>query len=488
MNFYNIELKLMSVEIHVGEEISKEDPCDFMSVKHIERKEYIEIKEKQRAEEKERLAEELYVFDSISILLRESEHFECSKEKESDHVKGIENKGRRMEKELRNFYGDKQISLFLNPFSLCDEFSLGELEMLLVAYTSHISIFGELCAISFYGNLFLLVLCMLKCLTPCVSLENQLVPNVLKYLSSHASFVNHFSPSKAKIDRLLFEHENLHDDYFMKPKVVESWLASAIFDVLHARIEGKPIEKNDYALTFFATFMKNFDGFILSNKTFSPLSEQIEFLSIKHVLSLFKDFAWHVLEEQRKVLRGAKTLLLSKVQVEQTKETSLEDFEATNSKEEEDLTPTTCYKVYPTVHGRFQLMEEKMEQDLPLTAHWQQRKPRLKPTNGSRLPLPPTVHLPYTVALGIPVSFHKHHVFGVVVVDTGACKCFLGESRGKSTKEKGVIVQGESCTEEKRRLSGESDEEDVGAVEDIEKKKLATALCKLKVPFPNALV
>ncbi|KAI5680919.1 hypothetical protein M9H77_02146 [Catharanthus roseus] len=54
--------------------------------------------------------------------------------------------------------------------------------------------------------------------------------------------------------------------------------------------EGKPIENNDCVLTFFATFMKDLDGFILSNQPFSPLSDQIEFLSVKHVLSFFKVF------------------------------------------------------------------------------------------------------------------------------------------------------------------------------------------------------
>ncbi|KAI5667701.1 hypothetical protein M9H77_17554 [Catharanthus roseus] len=70
---------------------------------------------------------------------------------DGDQSCGIEDKGKRMEKEFSNFYGDKRISLSLNPFSLCHEVSLGKSEML-VAYTSLASIFGELCAISLDGN------------------------------------------------------------------------------------------------------------------------------------------------------------------------------------------------------------------------------------------------------------------------------------------------------------------------------------------------
>ncbi|KAI5654010.1 hypothetical protein M9H77_31197 [Catharanthus roseus] len=107
-----------------------------------------------------------------------------------------------------------------------------ELEMLLVAYTSHVSMFGELRAVS------------LACLIG--SLENRLVPHVFMCLYSHASFVNHLIPSEAKLDLLCLKNENLHDDSFREPKVVESLLACAIFDVLHARMEGKLIEDNDY--------------------------------------------------------------------------------------------------------------------------------------------------------------------------------------------------------------------------------------------------
>ncbi|KAI5653025.1 hypothetical protein M9H77_30212 [Catharanthus roseus] len=73
-----------SVEIHVKEETSKEDPCNFMSEKDIERKEYIEIKEKERVEEKESLDEESYFLDYIPSLFEELENDEFIQEEEND--------------------------------------------------------------------------------------------------------------------------------------------------------------------------------------------------------------------------------------------------------------------------------------------------------------------------------------------------------------------------------------------------------------------
>ncbi|KAI5676284.1 hypothetical protein M9H77_07234 [Catharanthus roseus] len=63
---------------------SNEDSCDNMNKKSIEKEEYNEFKEKERMEEKERLVERLCIFGSLSIFSKESEHLECSKEKESE--------------------------------------------------------------------------------------------------------------------------------------------------------------------------------------------------------------------------------------------------------------------------------------------------------------------------------------------------------------------------------------------------------------------
>ncbi|KAI5663415.1 hypothetical protein M9H77_22738 [Catharanthus roseus] len=92
---------------------SNEDSCDIMNEKIIEKKESIKIKEKERVENKERLVERLCIFDSISILSKEGEPSECSKEKESELEKGVEDKGRSMEKELGTILEELPISLSL---------------------------------------------------------------------------------------------------------------------------------------------------------------------------------------------------------------------------------------------------------------------------------------------------------------------------------------------------------------------------------------
>ncbi|KAI5672404.1 hypothetical protein M9H77_12768 [Catharanthus roseus] len=117
-----------SVVLHLKEEISNGEHCDLMRDKNIE-KESIENKEKERVEEKERLLERLCIVDSISIFLKESEHLECSKEKESglgksERVKEnecfIENKRivvLEMSEEM-NFYANDTNSFFASD-SLC---------------------------------------------------------------------------------------------------------------------------------------------------------------------------------------------------------------------------------------------------------------------------------------------------------------------------------------------------------------------------------
>ncbi|KAI5676958.1 hypothetical protein M9H77_07908 [Catharanthus roseus] len=75
-----------SVVLHVKEEISNVEHCDLMRDKNNEKGEYIEIKE-NGVEEKEKLVERLCIFDSISVISKESELLECSTEKESEFEK-----------------------------------------------------------------------------------------------------------------------------------------------------------------------------------------------------------------------------------------------------------------------------------------------------------------------------------------------------------------------------------------------------------------
>ncbi|KAI5671470.1 hypothetical protein M9H77_11834 [Catharanthus roseus] len=60
---------------------------------------------------------------------------------------------------------------------------------------------------------------------------------------------------------------------------------------------------------------------------------------------MIQDLAWKMIGAQEGASRGTKTLLFSKLQVEEAKETSLEDLEASKSNREEDLNPTA------TVHS-----------------------------------------------------------------------------------------------------------------------------------------
>ncbi|KAI5676233.1 hypothetical protein M9H77_07183 [Catharanthus roseus] len=72
-----MEISLLK-DIKELKEISNEDSSDNMNENSIEQEECVETKEKDKVEETERLC----TFDSISILSKESEYFECLKEKE----------------------------------------------------------------------------------------------------------------------------------------------------------------------------------------------------------------------------------------------------------------------------------------------------------------------------------------------------------------------------------------------------------------------
>ncbi|KAI5677390.1 hypothetical protein M9H77_08340 [Catharanthus roseus] len=91
-----------SIVLHVEEEAFNEELCDFMSGKN---------QEKERVEEKERLVERLCIFYSICIILKESENFESSKEKESELKKM---KVEQREKEIVVLEKSKELNLYAN--------------------------------------------------------------------------------------------------------------------------------------------------------------------------------------------------------------------------------------------------------------------------------------------------------------------------------------------------------------------------------------
>ncbi|KAI5649093.1 hypothetical protein M9H77_35098 [Catharanthus roseus] len=106
--------------------------------------EVFKIKKKKEWKKKERLVERLCIFDSVSIISKESEHIECSKEKESEFEKskqesekeeqgekeivvlekGRKDKGWNMGKKLVAILEELPISISLNPPLMCYEVSL----------------------------------------------------------------------------------------------------------------------------------------------------------------------------------------------------------------------------------------------------------------------------------------------------------------------------------------------------------------------------
>ncbi|KAI5681240.1 hypothetical protein M9H77_02467 [Catharanthus roseus] len=112
LNFHKLKSKFEeSVEVHVEEEMSKEDFGDSISDMSFEEEESIEIERKDRVEEKERLVEKLSFFDSISSLGEKYERDERSKEEENDlktneRTKEMSEEKREYSKEEFNNFGE----------------------------------------------------------------------------------------------------------------------------------------------------------------------------------------------------------------------------------------------------------------------------------------------------------------------------------------------------------------------------------------------
>ncbi|KAI5658033.1 hypothetical protein M9H77_26826 [Catharanthus roseus] len=229
---------------------------EFSKVNELPQAQEVVEEEKERVEEKERLVERLCIFDSVSIISKESEHIECSKEKESEFEKsvrvkqnecfiekqesekeeqrekeivvlekGIKDKGCNMGKKLGSILEELPISLSLNPPLMCYEVSLVGLKFFLESYLSHMSIYEDFCSICFGGGLFLVVSYTSKYVSYYDPLKNQLVNNDVNC-----------EPS-------CFGHELVHDDSFFDVKVggfLEFNCAS--FDVLHDTVIGKSLK------------------------------------------------------------------------------------------------------------------------------------------------------------------------------------------------------------------------------------------------------
>ncbi|KAI5652269.1 hypothetical protein M9H77_29456 [Catharanthus roseus] len=156
--------------------------------------------------------------------------------------------------------------------------SLEELKSLLVSYTCHVSLFGDMCIIAFDGNLFLLMPSMSKC------------------LSSHVSLENPLTSSSVKFDPLYYGFRMLDDTSFVDSNIIGFELDCALFDFLHEEYLGKFIEDIDYVFPFLDALMKYFVGVTHLNQRFHLLSGQVEFSYNEHKLSCVVD-SLHLLFE-----------------------------------------------------------------------------------------------------------------------------------------------------------------------------------------------
>ncbi|KAI5682375.1 hypothetical protein M9H77_03603 [Catharanthus roseus] len=338
-----------NVEIHVEEETSKEDPCNFMSEKHIERNQYIEIKEKDIVEENERLDEESYFLDYIPSLFEELENDEFVQEEENDLEKNERTKEKSEEKrenskeELDNF-GEpsknqegrlddnsiKTLSFFPSNYYLCFKIYFKEIKLFSLVFIEHGDHFTFLNALGTYlERRYFIEFNSISCAIPrvdeydfnianCVtyvlgvdnrrSMEKELGP-ILEDLSISLSL----NPSSLCIARTKPSYHDLkllHDNF--------------LFDRLNAKVSTSYasmwrefVENCDYESSFIYASKKNFDGFIPSTKL----------LCLEHKKELW------------------------------------ENLEASKPNREEDLNPTASSRVMakekerlPTAHDRFTLL------------------------------------------------------------------------------------------------------------------------------------
>ncbi|KAI5658083.1 hypothetical protein M9H77_26876 [Catharanthus roseus] len=175
---------------------------------------------------------------------------------------GIEDDERRMEEELGTILEDLSISPSLNPSLSFYKVSFEEFKSLLVSYTIHVDVLGDICDISLDGNVFLLEPSILRCLSPHVNLEDLLMG------------------SGAKFDPYCYGFRMLDHN------IVGFGLDCALFDILHDECLGKLIEDVDYVILFLDAFKKNLDGVIPINQCFHLFTCQFEFSYNEHKLSI----------------------------------------------------------------------------------------------------------------------------------------------------------------------------------------------------------
>ncbi|KAI5650223.1 hypothetical protein M9H77_36228 [Catharanthus roseus] len=159
-----------------------------------------------------------------------------------NYRKGIEDKGRNMEKELGAILEELPINLSLNPSLMCYE-----------SYLSHVSIIGDICAISVGDGLFLVI------------------PH--DSLSHSGSMFDPFSYDFGVMNNASIE------------SIVGFGLDGALFDILHDKCLGKFVENVGYVPSFFDTFMENHNDLVSLNQHMSFVRGQVEFSCNEQKLS-----------------------------------------------------------------------------------------------------------------------------------------------------------------------------------------------------------
>ncbi|KAI5664539.1 hypothetical protein M9H77_23862 [Catharanthus roseus] len=243
-----------SIVIHVVEETSNENSCDNMNEKGIE---------KQESEKEEKRGKEI-------VLLEKSEEVnfnanEMNSFLTSESLWELKAKEGTWRKSLAIFlrFAHKSISY---PSLMCYEVSLVGLELLLESYLSHVSIYGDLCAIYFGSGLFLVVPYVSKCLSSYAFLEDSLL---------HSSSM--FDPSCYDF--------RVKNNAFIESIIVGFRFDGALFYILHDKCLGKFVENVGYVSSFLDTFMENHNDSISLNQLISFVSGQVEFSYSKQKLS-----------------------------------------------------------------------------------------------------------------------------------------------------------------------------------------------------------
>ncbi|KAI5676018.1 hypothetical protein M9H77_06968 [Catharanthus roseus] len=125
-----------------------------------------------------------------------------------------------------------------------------KLELFLQSYLSQVSIYGDLCAISFGGGLFLVV------------------PYVSKCLSSHA-FLEDSLLHSGSILGLSCHDFGVLNNASIESIVIGFGLDGALFDIQHDKCLGKFVENVGYVSSFLDIFMENHNYFVSLNQLMS---------------------------------------------------------------------------------------------------------------------------------------------------------------------------------------------------------------------------